>query len=107
MRIAYIAAGMYCGSCIHDNTLAAALLRQGAGVALVPLYTPLGTATTVAVHDRDGLERLYREVNQPPLVFGPLRRPAAERLSFALKTSSASLRGRTSQIGRKYLSRFD
>ncbi len=46
MRIAYIAAGaagMYCGSCIHDNTLAAALQRKGAEVALVPTYTPLRT----------------------------------------------------------------
>ena len=46
MKIAYIAAGaagMYCGSCIHDNTLAAALQRQGVEVALVPLYTPLRT----------------------------------------------------------------
>jgi glycosyltransferase involved in cell wall biosynthesis len=46
MRIAYIAAGaagMYCGSCIHDNTLAAALGRLGHEVALVPTYTPLRT----------------------------------------------------------------
>ena len=46
MRIAYIgagAAGMYCGSCIHDNTLAAALMAQGHDVALVPLYTPIRT----------------------------------------------------------------
>ena len=44
MRIAYLAAGaagMYCGSCLHDNALAAALLRAGHDVALVPLYTPL------------------------------------------------------------------
>ncbi len=46
MRIAYIAAGaagMYCGSCIHDNTLAAALQKKGVEVALVPTYTPLRT----------------------------------------------------------------
>lgn len=46
MRIAYIAAGaggMYCGSCIHDNTLAAALQKQGHEVALLPTYTPLRT----------------------------------------------------------------
>jgi glycosyltransferase involved in cell wall biosynthesis len=44
MRIAYLAAGaagMYCGSCLHDNALAAALLRAGHDVTLVPLYTPL------------------------------------------------------------------
>ena len=46
MRIAYItagAAGMYCGSCLHDNTLAAALLDLGEDVILIPTYTPLRT----------------------------------------------------------------
>ena len=46
MKIAYIAAGaagMYCGSCLHDNTLAAALLDLGEDVLLVPTYTPLRT----------------------------------------------------------------
>lgn len=46
MRIAYITAGaaeMYCGSCIHDNTLAAALQGKGHQVALIPTYTPLRT----------------------------------------------------------------
>ena len=44
MRIAYLAAGaanMYCGSCLHDNTLAAALLKIGADIVLVPTYTPM------------------------------------------------------------------
>ncbi|MBI1903946.1 MAG: glycosyltransferase family 4 protein [Planctomycetia bacterium] len=46
MRIVYLAsgaAGMYCGSCLHDNTLAAALLKAGADVLLVPTYTPIRT----------------------------------------------------------------
>jgi glycosyltransferase involved in cell wall biosynthesis len=46
MRITYItagAAGMYCGSCMHDNTLAAALSRLGHDVLLVPTYTPIRT----------------------------------------------------------------
>jgi len=34
---------MYCGSCLHDNTLAAALQRLGHEVALVPTYTPIRT----------------------------------------------------------------
>lgn len=49
MRIAYISAGaggMYCGSCIHDNTLAAALQQKGHQVALIPTYTPLRTDET-------------------------------------------------------------
>lgn len=46
MKVAYIAAGaagMYCGTCIHDNTLAAALQRKGHDVALIPTYTPIRT----------------------------------------------------------------
>src|SRR5262249_54999703 len=46
MKIAYItagAAGMYCGSCMHDNTLVTALLAQGHDALLVPLYTPIRT----------------------------------------------------------------
>ncbi|NIR50186.1 glycosyltransferase family 4 protein [candidate division KSB1 bacterium] len=55
MKIAYIAAGaggMYCGSCIHDNTLAAALARKGYDVALIPTYTPLRTDETSVSLDR-------------------------------------------------------
>lgn len=46
MKIAYItagAAGMYCGSCMHDNTLASALMALGHDVVLVPTYTPIRT----------------------------------------------------------------
>jgi glycosyltransferase involved in cell wall biosynthesis len=46
MRIAYItagAAGMFCGSCLHDNTLVAELCRQGHDALLVPTYTPIRT----------------------------------------------------------------
>lgn len=55
MRIAYIAAGaagMYCGSCLHDNTLASALQRMGHEVALVPTYTPLRTEAPGVSLDR-------------------------------------------------------
>jgi len=34
---------MYCGSCMHDNTLVAALARQGHDALLVPTYTPIRT----------------------------------------------------------------
>ena len=43
MRIISITAGaggMYCGSCIRDNTLAKSLRQLGHDVLLVPLYTP-------------------------------------------------------------------
>lgn len=44
--IAYLTAGgagMFCGSCMRDNTLAAALTRLGCDVQLIPLYTPIRT----------------------------------------------------------------
>jgi len=46
MKIAYItagAAGMYCGSCLHDNTLVAALIAQDHDALLIPTYTPIRT----------------------------------------------------------------
>src|SRR4051812_31644052 len=46
MKIAYItagAAGMFCGSCMRDNTLVAALCRQGHDALLVSTYTPIRT----------------------------------------------------------------
>lgn len=55
MRIAYIAAGaagMYCGTCLHDNALAGALQRRGHDVALIPTYTPLKTDAESIALDR-------------------------------------------------------
>src|SRR4029078_33013 len=43
LSIAAGAGGMYCGSCLRDNTLAAELIARGHEVTLVPLYTPLLT----------------------------------------------------------------
>lgn len=44
MKIIYIASGaanMYCGSCMHDNALAAGMKAAGEEVSLFPLYTPM------------------------------------------------------------------
>lgn len=49
MRIVHLAAGaagMYCGSCMHDNRLVATLRAQGRDVLLVPMYTPIRTDET-------------------------------------------------------------
>lgn len=43
-KIVYITAGaggMYCGSCLRDNALAAGLSQLGWDVTLLPLYTPI------------------------------------------------------------------
>src|SRR5947208_2328893 len=46
MRIAYVtagAAGMFCGSCMRDNTLVSALAAAGHDALLIPTYTPIRT----------------------------------------------------------------
>ncbi len=46
LRVAYITAGaggMFCGSCLHDNTLARAMADRGVDIQLIPLYTPIRT----------------------------------------------------------------
>jgi glycosyltransferase involved in cell wall biosynthesis len=55
MRILQItagAAGMYCGSCLRDNALAAEVLRLGHDVTLLPLYTPTLTDEANVSHER-------------------------------------------------------
>jgi glycosyltransferase involved in cell wall biosynthesis len=54
MKIAYVtagAAGMFCGSCMRDNTLVAALNARGHDALLIPIYTPIRTdEEDVSVH---------------------------------------------------------
>ncbi len=89
------AAGMYCGSCLRDNALAAELLRQGHQVLLVPLYTPTLTDETNVSHRRvffggisAYLEQHWRFFRRP---LGPLDRLLDSRwaLSLAARSSSA------------------
>jgi glycosyltransferase involved in cell wall biosynthesis len=43
VRLVAGAAGMYCGSCMHDNRIVAALRAADRDAVLVPLYTPIRT----------------------------------------------------------------
>lgn len=55
MKIIYLtagAAGMYCGSCLHDNAIAKAMIRLGHDALLVPTYTPILTDETSAASDK-------------------------------------------------------
>jgi glycosyltransferase involved in cell wall biosynthesis len=57
MKILFVtagAAGMYCGSCLRDNALAAELKARGHDVLLVPLYTP-----TLTDEPNVSLERVF------------------------------------------------
>ena len=55
LHIAYLtagAAGMYCGSCLHDNALAKALRQLGHDAVLIPTYTPILTDEENVSSDR-------------------------------------------------------
>jgi glycosyltransferase involved in cell wall biosynthesis len=55
VRIAYVSAGaanMYCGSCLNDNSLVAALQKLGHDAVLIPTYTPLRTDEPDVSSDR-------------------------------------------------------
>lgn len=68
MKIAYITAGaggMYCGSCMKDNTLASAVNELGHECLLIPCYTPLRLDESEANHSSIFLSglTLYLEQN--------------------------------------------
>ncbi len=55
LQISYLtagAAGMFCGSCLHDNALAKSLMRLGHDVILLPTYTPILTDEASVSSDR-------------------------------------------------------
>jgi glycosyltransferase involved in cell wall biosynthesis len=63
------ASGMYCGTCLRDNALAAELSRQGHDVTLLPLYTPTRTDEENVSHPRiffNGVN-IYLQQNWPLL----------------------------------------
>ena len=46
MKLLYLVAGaggMYCGACLHSNTLAVAMRKAGEDALLAPAYTPVLT----------------------------------------------------------------
>ena len=95
------AAGMYCGSCIHDNTLARALRAAGVDIQLVPTYTPIRTDEPDASVPRvflGGLNVYFAEKipgfsRLPRVLTSWLDRPSLIRLatSFGIQTDAADL----------------
>ena len=71
------AAGMYCGSCMHDNALARELLNQGVDCLLQPVYTPIRTDALNIAH--------------PNVFFGGIHIYLLQRMPW-LKHVPASLR---------------
>ena len=55
LRVAYVTAGgagMFCGSCMRDNTLVAAVRKLGCDALLVPTFTPIRTDEPQVTEDR-------------------------------------------------------
>jgi len=111
MKIAYITAGaggMYCGNCLRDNALAAALLKLGHDVRLIPLYTPLRTDEESVASETVfyGGINAYLQMKSPyfrkrrPLVDWVLDHPALLRFvsKFAVKTEPDDLGAMTVSV---------
>ncbi len=72
MRIIYLtagAAGMYCGSCLHDNAIAKAFIKLGHDTILVPTYTPIQTDEQSAATNKLFFGGLNVYLQQMSLVF--------------------------------------
>jgi len=55
MKVVFLtagAAGMYCGSCMHDNALARTLIADGYDCLLQPIYTPIRTDSVSVASDK-------------------------------------------------------
>jgi len=77
MRIVSItagAAGMFCGSCLRDNTLAAALGELGHETLLLPTYTPIRTDEP--------------DVSRGPIFFGGISVYLRQKYAFARRLPS-------------------
>ena len=75
--VAYVTAGgagMFCGSCMRDNTLAAALHRLGSPITLVPTFTPIRTEEDDVSLDRVFLGGINVYLEQRSPVFRHLPR---------------------------------
>jgi glycosyltransferase involved in cell wall biosynthesis len=95
------AAGMYCGSCMHDNMLVRGLMQLGVDAQLIPTYTPIRTDEENVSVDRvffGGINvfleqklTLYRHVS--PLIGPLLDQPWLIRWAarWASKTDPATL----------------
>lgn len=60
---------MYCGSCLHDNAIAKAMIRLGHDALLVPTYTPILTDETSAASEKLFLGGLNVYLQQMSPVF--------------------------------------
>ena len=91
---------MYCGGCLHGNTLAAALREMGSDVLLAPLYTPVRTDERNISIDRVAYGGINVYLQQRSALFGRLPRfvdrllDSPRLLRWAAKGGSRTRAGR-------------
>jgi hypothetical protein len=106
MRIAHITAGaghMYCGSCLRDNTIAAAQLDAGHDVLLIPTYTPTRPEGRDVSLDRIFLGGINVFLQEHFRIFRRLPRGLSRLLDVAPLLRLATKRGvsvEAAQLGR-------
>jgi len=94
LRVAYVtsgAAGMFCGSCMRDNTLVAAVRRLGCDALLVPTFTPIRTDEPQVAEERVFLGGINVYLEQR----WPMLRRLPQPLRRARSTASWSSAGTT------------
>ena len=97
------AAGMFCGSCMHDNALVRAMAEFGVDIQLVPTYTPIRTDEVDVSVDQVffGGINVYLQQKFPPLRWLPafldrfLDNPSLIQRLTCLLYTSPSPRDRT------------
>ena len=105
------AAGMYCGSCMHDNELARAMGRIGVDCVLQPVYTPIRTdAESIANENvffggihiyllqqmpwlRFAPKPLMRALDWPPLIRWATKRSSSTNAAKLGELSVSMLKG--------------
>src|SRR5262249_52439465 len=96
------AAGMYCGSCMKDNTLVAALGRMGHDALLIPTYTPIRTDEEDVSHSRVFLGGINVYLQQKSWLFRHTPRFLDRLLDFRLLlnwVSPLAQRNHTDRLG--------
>ena len=114
MKVVYLtagAAGMFCGSCMHDNAMARSLRQKGVDCLLQPVYTPIRTDDENVADDRVFLGGIHvyllqrmpwlkylprpirRWVDFPPLIRWATRRAASTDAALLGDLSVSMLKG--------------
>ncbi len=112
MKVIHLISGagpMYCGSCMHGNTLAAGLRKEGVDVIVAPLYTPVRTDEENISIDRLSMGgiNVYLRESLPLWRWVPsFVRRLLDRPSLVAWAAGRGTKTRPEQLGRLALAMF-